>query len=97
VELLDPVTGQWTAGPALPRRNSWAIASNNEQVYVAITPDVDLGIPSPVFRLDVTSQSWEELAASPDLEPNSAAQMAIAGNTLFVLHYSYLWSYAPLP
>jgi hypothetical protein len=97
VELLDPATGQWTAGPALPRRNSWAIASNNEQVYVAITPDVDLGIPSPVFRLDVTSQSWEELAASPDLEPNSAAQMAIAGNTLFVLHYSYLWSYAPLP
>jgi hypothetical protein len=97
VELLDPGTGQWSAGPVLPRRNSWAITSNDEQVYVVIAPDTDLGIPSPVFRLDVAGQSWQELAQSPDLEPDSGARMAITGNTLFVLHFAYLWSYAPLP
>lgn len=97
VELLDPATGQWTTGPALPRRNSWVVASSGDEVYVGIAPDNSLGIPSPIYRLDSGSQSWQLIEASPEVESYPRVRMAVAGNTLFVLDYGKLLSYAPLP
>ena len=87
VDVFDPVTGTWTAGPSLPEPLHHAVARNYQGTLVVIggwAPRGTGGLPGVtsgrVYGLD--GDSWEQL---PDLNhPRAAAAAAVVGGTLYV-------------
>ena len=87
VHVYDPVQGEWSDGPPLPRpRHHLAAAGLSEAVYVSggaegigqpWTPEADL------WRLQVGDDAWEPLEAMP--EPRWGHRMVAHDGRLFVV------------
>jgi non-specific serine/threonine protein kinase len=81
VEVFDPTTGTWTAGPDLPVAVDHAMATTVDDAVHVVGGYLDDGTPSDrAFRLD--GGRWREVARLP--EGRAAGTAVIAGGSVYV-------------
>jgi hypothetical protein len=84
VEVYNPATDSWAAGPPLPTaRGSLAVASLAGRLYAFGGEDAAGGVSNAVERLDPATGSWTTLAAMPYRSHGLGA--VVVGQAIYVL------------